>query len=140
MAKIRVFVVDDHSMLRTALCVLIDSQADMNVIGEATCVQDAIERASHLHADLVVIDMCSPSGTGINRIRQWRAACPRTKVLALNMHDDPAYFRSAIAAGAMGYVAKSEVNEELVETIRAVHYGWSPVTQGDVVQSKVFQN
>lgn len=141
MSNIRVLVVDNHPMLRASLPVLIDSQSDMDAIGEAACIQDAIELAPDASPDLIVLDLCSPCGTGISRIRQWRAACPLTKVLVLNMHDDPAYVRSAIAAGAMGYVAKSCVNLELVAAIRAVSSGYGFVTPCGLMQSKgVLQN
>lgn len=134
MSNIRVLVVDNHHMLRAALRFLIDSQTDMNVIGEASCIQDAIELAPDISADLIVLDVCSPSGTGTSRIRQLRAAYPLTKVLVLNMHDDPAYVRSAIAAGAMGYVTKSAINLDLIAAIRVVNSGRGFVMVGSVKQ------
>lgn len=125
---IRILVVDDHPMLRAALRLLIDSQPDMNVIGEMHCIQDAIKGARDLAPDMIILDLCTPRGTGISGIRQWKMACPRTRMLVLNMHDDPAYIRSALAAGAVGYVSKSHVDLELLAAIRVVNSGGEFVT------------
>ncbi len=125
---IRILVVDDHPMLRAALRLLIDSQPDMNVIGEMHCIQDAIKSATDLAPDMIILDLCTPRGNGISGIRQWKVACPRTRVLVLNMHDDPAYIRSALAAGAVGYVSKSHVDLELLAAIRVVNSGGEFVT------------
>ena len=123
MSKIRVLIADDHAILRSGLRLLIGSQPDMEVVGEATDGADAVRKAAELRPDVLTLDLDMPGGSGIQAIGQVRQACPRVRVLVLTMHADAAYFRTALAAGASGYVTKSAADVELLTAIRAVHQG-----------------
>lgn len=123
MSQIRVFVVDDHAMLRSGLRMLINSQPDMQVVAEAGTLREAIERAPAAKPDVITLDFSMPGSQGIIGIPRLKEAAPGAKILVLTMHDDPAYVRSAIAMGAVGYVVKSAADAELISAIRAVFRG-----------------
>ena len=123
MSKIRVLIVDDHAVLRAGLKMLINAQADLQVVGEASATPEALIATRELHPDIVSLDLSMPGGGGLKFLEQMKAEGLRSRVLVLTMHDDPAYFRSAISAGAMGYVVKTAADNELLTAIRAVHDG-----------------
>ncbi len=123
MSPIRVLVVDDHSLLRSGLRLLIEGQEDMKVVGEAGTLQQAIETASEAKPDVITLDLSMPGGSGIAGVQRLLDAAPDAKILVLTMHDDPAYVRSAIAMGAAGYLVKSAADSELISAIRAVAKG-----------------
>ena len=121
--KIRVLAADDHSLVRAGLKFLIDSQPDLELVGEAVDGADAVEQAIRVQPDVVLMDLTMPTYGGTAAITSIRQSCPRTRVLALTMHDDPSYVRSALAAGAAGFVAKSSADRELLTAIRTVAQG-----------------
>jgi len=123
MKKIRVFIVDDHAMLRSGLRMLLAAQDDMEVVGEAGDFNSAISKLRNIEADVVTLDLSMPGGPGLAAIEKIRQAAPATRLVVLTMHDDPAYVRTALAMGAAGYVAKSAADTELISAIRAVHAG-----------------
>ncbi len=123
MSKIRVLVVDDHAVLRSGLRMLINAQADMEVVGEAPATVEALETTRQLQPDIVTLDLSLPGGGGLKFLEQARAEGLKARTVVLTMHDDPAYFRSAISAGALGYVVKTAADNELLTAIRAVHDG-----------------
>jgi two-component system response regulator NreC len=123
MAKIRVLVADDHAVLRSGLKLLINSQADMQVIGEAGSHDEALKKCRELKPDVVVLDMTMPGGTGVQVIGTLASELPATRVVVLTMHDDATYFRLAMAAGAFGYVTKKSADTELLDAIRCVAKG-----------------
>lgn len=123
MAKIRVLVADDHAVLRSGLKLLINSQADMQVIAEASSHDEALTKSRELKPDIVVLDMTMPGGTGVQVIATLARECPATRVVVLTMHDDATYFRLAMAAGALGYVTKKSADTELLDAIRCVAKG-----------------
>lgn len=125
MAKIRVHIADDHAVLRTGLRLLINTQPDMEVIGESGTVSETIEAVTNLHPDVATVDLTMPGGTGIKLVETLNKVAPQTRLLVLTMHDDPAYFRLAIAAGAAGYVMKKSADTELLTAIRTVAGGRS---------------
>lgn len=110
-------------MLRTGLRLLIGAQHDMEVVGEAGDLRQAIDVVAKLAPDVVTLDLSMPGGSGVAGVQKLRAAAPEVKVLVLTMHDDPAYVRTAIAMGAAGYVVKSAADSELISAIRAVQSG-----------------
>jgi two-component system, NarL family, response regulator NreC len=123
MEKISVLLADDHAVLRAGLRMLINTQPDMAVIAEAADGGEAVRRAIETKPDVVVMDITMPAMGGIQAIEQIRQAVPETQVLVLTMHDDTGYLRSALAAGASGYVVKKSADSELISAINAVHRG-----------------
>jgi DNA-binding NarL/FixJ family response regulator len=123
MSKIRIVLADDHAILRAGLRSLLDAEPDLEVVGEAATTPEAGERAIALAPDLLILDLNMPGGEAISVVGMIRAARPETRILILTMHDDPAYARSALAAGANGYVVKTADAAELITAIRAVYRG-----------------
>ena len=123
MEKIRVLIADDHAVLRAGLRLLINTQPDMTVVAEAGEGAEAVRLASETKPDVAVMDITMPVMGGIEAIEQVRKVVPQTQILVLTMHDDTAYLRSALAAGASGYVVKKSADSELISAINAVHRG-----------------
>ena len=123
MTPIRLLVADDHAVLRAGLRILLDVQHDITVVGEAGDGAEVLQKARELQPDVVLMDLTMPGPPSGDVIRQVLRACPKTRVLVLTMHDDPAYLASAMAAGAAGYVVKKVADSELLSAIRAVHAG-----------------
>jgi two-component system response regulator NreC len=121
--RIRILIADDHAILRSGLRLLIGGQADMEVVGEASTFDELIRAAASLAPDIITLDLTMPGGTGLAAIQQLRAEAPSSRIVVLTMHDDPAYVRSALAAGASGYLAKSAADTALIGAIRAVRRG-----------------
>lgn len=119
--KIRVLLADDHAILRSGLRMLINSQEDMEVIAEAGDGEQALEKCQATHPDVAIIDVTMPKAGGLNAIGEMARVCRATRVLVLTMHSEPAYLRTALAAGALGYVLKKSVDADLLSAIRAVH-------------------
>lgn len=123
MAKIRVLIADDHAILRAGLAMLVNAQPDMEVVGEASNGAEALQKVLKAEPDVVLMDLTMPETNSFKVIEGIRKERPRTRVLVLTMHDDPAYLRSALAAGASGYIVKKAADTELLGGIRAVHRG-----------------
>ena len=119
----RILIADDHGIVRGGMKLLIDRQPDMEVVAEAADGVEAFEKALQTKPDLCVMDVSMPRMTGLQAARQIRAHLPETQVLALSMHDDERYVFDALKAGASGYVLKREVDQALLNAIRAVHRG-----------------
>jgi two-component system response regulator NreC len=121
--KIRVMIVDDHAILRAGLRMLINAQADMEVVCEAPDGEKAIEEVRQAKPDVTLLDLTMPRVGGMKALQEIARNSRETRVLVLTMHDDPAYLRSALAAGASGYLLKRAVDSELIAAIRALHRG-----------------
>jgi two-component system, NarL family, response regulator NreC len=121
--KIRVLIADDHAILRTGLRMLIDSQQDMCVVAEAQDGIEATEKVKQVHPDVAILDLTMPRSGGLDAIQNIVRADPAPHVLLLTMHEDPAYLRTALAAGAAGYVLKKSVDGDLLSAVRAVYRG-----------------
>ena len=122
-AKIRLVVADDHAILRSGLRMLINAQPDMEVVGEA---EDGIEAAHVIQAvnpNVAILDVTMPRSGGLDAIKEIVARNRSTRILLLTMHEEPAYLRTALAAGAAGYVLKKSVDADLLSAIRAVYRG-----------------
>ncbi|HVL95580.1 MAG TPA: response regulator transcription factor [Solirubrobacteraceae bacterium] len=124
----RILIADDHGIVRGGLKLLIDRQPDMQVVAEAEDGVAAFERALAVRPDLCVLDVSMPRLTGLQAARQIRAHMPECQVLMLSMHDDERYVFDALRAGAAGYVLKRDVDDALLDAIRAVHRGEAFVT------------
>jgi len=122
-SKIRVLIADDHAILRSGLRMLIESQADMKVVAEAENGNEAIQIAQKCSPDIVILDVTMPERGGLHAIEQILKQSPNTRILVLTMHEEAAYMRTALAAGASGYVLKKSVDADLLSGIRAIHKG-----------------
>ena len=122
-SKIKVLIADDHAILRSGLKMLVNAQSDMEVVAEAPDGTQAVQAARESKPDVALMDLTMPAVGGMAAIRQIMQDFRETRVLVLTMHSDPAYLRSALAAGASGYVLKRSVDAELLAAIRAVHRG-----------------
>jgi two-component system response regulator NreC len=123
LGSIRILIADDHAVLRAGLRMLIAAQPDMEVVAEAADGQEALRKAVETRPDVVIMDLTMPGSGGIQAIERIRQEVAGTRVLVLTMHDVPAYLRSALAAGASGYVVKRAADAELLSAIRNVHRG-----------------
>jgi two-component system response regulator NreC len=121
--SIRVLVVDDHAVVRSGLKLLLDSEEDIEVVGEAGNARDAVFQMRSLKPDFVLMDVVMPGKSGLEATANILHEAPDTKVLVLSMQDDPRYVREAFAVGASGYVLKEAADAELVAAIREVANG-----------------
>src|ERR1039458_1256278 len=121
--KIRVMIADDHAILRAGLRMLVNAQADMEVVSEAPDGEKAVQTARETRPDVALLDLTMPRVGGMKALQEMARDCRESRVLVLTMHDDPAYLKSALAAGASGYLLKRAVDAELIAAIRAVHRG-----------------
>lgn len=121
--KIRVMIADDHAILRAGLRMLVNAQADMEVVSEAADGEMAVQTARESKPDVALLDLTMPRVGGMKALQQIARDCREVRVLVLTMHDDPAYLRSAMAFGASGYLLKRAVDAELIAAIRAVYRG-----------------
>ena len=121
--SVRVFVVDNHGILRGGLRALINMQPDMKVVGEAANGPDAEIGVRATEPDVVLMDISMPNGGGLAAIAAVKQARPRTRIIVLTVHDELGYLRAAGKAGADGYVVKRAVDTELLAAIRAVAQG-----------------
>jgi two-component system, NarL family, response regulator LiaR len=122
--KIRVLVVDDHTVVRKGLCSLLSSpRYNIEVIGEAGDGAQAVEQARALHPDVILMDLLMPIKTGLEALPEIRAEDPDTKVLILTSAGDRAQVIAALKAGARGYIVKDSAPDELIQAIEAVYAG-----------------
>ncbi len=123
MSKTRVMLVDDHGLLRSGVRTLVDRQADFEVVAEASNAGEALAAAVRLQPDMIVLDLSLPGGSGMALQKQLSDRGLRPRVLILSTHNDPAYARAAIAAGALGYVVKTISEPDLLAAMRSVRRG-----------------
>jgi DNA-binding NarL/FixJ family response regulator len=119
----RVFVVDDHELVRRGLIELIDTEEDLSVVGQAGDVQEALLTLAAITADVAVLDVRLPDGSGIELCREIRSLYPNVKVLMLTSFLDDEAVLGAVLGGASGYVIKDIKNLDLLEAIRKVAAG-----------------
>jgi len=118
-----VLIVDDHSVVRSGVRLLLESEADMEPVGEAADAKGALEMAGRLTPDVVLMDVGLPGTTGVDAAAEIRHILPDVRILMLSMQDDPSYVRQAFANGAIGYVLKEAADAELVSAVRRVALG-----------------
>ena len=124
---IRIVIVDDHAVVRSGLRMLLGAEDDLEVVGEAGTVREAVFEVRAQQPDVVLLDVVMPGESGIEAIPKLLREVAALKVLVLSMQDDPHYVREAFAAGASGYVLKEAADAEVVEAIRQVAAGGSYV-------------
>ncbi len=123
MTPIRVLLAEDHNVVREGLRLLLNTQPDMCVAGEATNGRQAVELAAEICPDVAVLDISMPDLDGLHAASSIRATCPQVQVLILTMHESDAYFFQAVEAGAAGYLLKKAASEDLINAVRAVARG-----------------
>ena len=120
---IRVLVVDDHTIVRDGICALLALTPDIEVIGEASDGNEALEKVQELAPDVVIMDMGMPVMGGLEATRRIRHEFPNVNVLVLTQYDDREYVFPAIEAGALGFIIKTAASSDLAAGIRSVHQG-----------------
>ena len=120
---IRVFLVDDHTILRQGLRRLFESEKNFEVVGEARDGREAVERVKDLATDVIVMDLAMPALNGLDATRRILKQRPDSKVLILSMYLDDDYVAQALEAGVAGYIMKDAPANELVSAVRAVARG-----------------
>jgi two-component system, NarL family, response regulator NreC len=123
MNKLRVFLADDHAVLREGLRMLVDSQADMECVGEAADGRAAVERVTELRPDVAVLDVSMPELNGLQATERIKRSCPDAKILTLTRHSEDGYLQQLLRAGVSGYVLKQSTSGVLLAAIRAVANG-----------------
>jgi len=126
---IRVFLADDHAVVREGLQHILDAQPDIIVVGYAEDGQSALDGVERTAPDVAVVDIAMSSQSGVQATRRICEACPETQVVILSMHSTREHVRRALKAGARGYVLKECAGSELVEAVRTVHAGQSYLSQ-----------
>lgn len=120
---IRIFLADDHAVLRAGLKSLLNSEPDMEVVGEAGDGQTCVQAAAQTRPDVILLDLNMPQCNGLEALAELRRQAPSSRVLVLTMHDDAGYLRQVLASGGAGYVLKQAADTELLSAIRTVYNG-----------------
>lgn len=120
MPPFRILLADDHEVVRAGLRALLEEQSGWEVVGEAVDGRDAVDKASKLKPDVVVIDIAMPSLNGLEAVRQIVKAVANVKVLVLTMYDSDPLIQQVLQAGARGYLLKSDAGRDLVSAIEAL--------------------
>jgi DNA-binding NarL/FixJ family response regulator len=122
-APIRILLVDDHMLLREGVRAVVSTQSDMEIAGEASGGAEAIEAYAQLQPDLVLMDLQMADISGLEAITAIRAASPQARIIVLTTYSGDGRAIKALRAGAMGYLLKASLRNQLLEAIRSVHHG-----------------
>lgn len=120
---IRLLLVDDHAVVRSGLRMLLEHEADIEIVGEAGTVQQTLEQVARLKPNLILMDIGLPDGSGIEATQTIKQTWPDVAVVALTIHEDEEYFFPMLQAGASGYVPKRAAPEELLTAVRTAARG-----------------
>lgn len=123
MKKTGVFLVDDHEIFRNGLKQLINSESDMEVIGEASGGEDAIQQLSEIQPDVIIMDIRMPGMNGLETSTRLLEKNPRGRILFFSLFDEPDYVAAALEMGASGYILKDTSNKIFLNAIRTIHQG-----------------
>jgi len=123
MNPIQVLLVDDHPVVRSGICGLLDVADDIEVIAEASNGEEALQLVEQTHPDVLLLDMVLPDIQGTQLAQQIIQLYPEVKILVLSAYDDPVYIRELLELGAAGYLMKEEAPEVIVEAVRGVARG-----------------
>ena len=120
---IRIFLADDHAVLRAGLKALLNAEPDMEVVGETGGEEDCADGIVQLDPDVILLDINMPCCSGLDLLVELRDRIPNSRILILTMHDDAGYLRQVLTAGGSGYVLKEAADTELLTAIRTVYNG-----------------
>lgn len=132
----KIFIVDDHPMMREGLAQLIGHETDLVVCGEADDAPQALEQIEKLKPDLALVDITLRSTSGLELIKDLRIRTPALSILVISMHDESLYAERVLRAGGRGYVMKQEGGKKLMEAIRQVLSGKTYVSEK--ISAKIF--
>ena len=132
----RIVIADDHGIVRSGVKLLLDRQADMEVIAEAEDGVEAVAKVIEHRPDIAILDVSMPRMTGLQATHEIKQQSPDTQVLILSMHDDERYLFEALRAGASGYVLKRAADQDLVNAVRAAGRG-EPFLTSDAQQALI---
>ena len=121
--NIRVFLADDHAVVRDGLRFLLEAQPDIHVVGDAASGRDAVQQIPKLCPDVVVMDIAMPELNGIEATRRIAQSCPSVRIIILSMHSTSEHIYRALQAGAHGYLLKESAGLEVADAVRVVHVG-----------------
>jgi DNA-binding NarL/FixJ family response regulator len=121
--KTRILLADDHAVVRQGFARILQGEADLEVVGEASDGREAVQKSIELKPDIVIMDVSMPELNGIEATRRLQKDHPRIRVLALSMHKDNVFVREILRAGAAGYLLKDAIDQELLTAVRAVASG-----------------
>lgn len=136
---IRILLADDHDIVRQGLLSLLNSQADMYVVGETRYGQQVMGLAQKLDPDVVVLDLSMPDLPGLELIRQVRETLPLMKIIVYSMHSESPYMVRSLLAGASGYITKDVAPTELVRAIRSAIAGGYSIAGGNIDQETIVE-
>lgn len=120
---ITIFLADDHAIIRDGLRSLLETHADLRVIGDASNGRDAVTRIAQTCPDVAILDIAMPELNGLEAARQTRAVCPHSQIIILSMHATTEHIFQALEIGVRGYLLKVSAGSEVVEAVRAVQAG-----------------
>jgi two-component system response regulator NreC len=123
MAPIKLMLVDDHEIVRTGLRMMLEAEADLEIVSEAESGEEALELVSHNVPDVIIMDVSLPGIGGVEATRVLQDRYPDIKVLVLTIHEDERYFFQMLNAGAAGYLPKRAAPTDLVTAIQTVYQG-----------------
>jgi two-component system invasion response regulator UvrY len=129
MPKLRALVVDDHEVVRRAVCALLSKEPTLDVICQTASGEDAVKKAAELHPGLIILDIGLPGISGIEAARQILQVSPTSRIIFLSQHDSIQMAREALSAGGRGYVSKIDASSELLTAIRSLDEGHFFVSQ-----------
>jgi DNA-binding NarL/FixJ family response regulator len=122
-STIRILLADDHTILRQGLKLILSSQPDLQVVGEAANGNEVVHLAQELRPDIVLLDVAMPELNGIDATRHMMETNPKLRILVLSMHKEAVYVREILRAGARGYLLKDVIDSELLSAVRSVARG-----------------
>lgn len=123
MKKINIVLADDHVLVRNGIKAMLESESDIQVVGEASDGYEALESAKNLKPDILVLDIRMPNMTGLEAAAKLKNQSPATKAVILSMHDSEEYVLQALDAGAYGYLLKDTDKNEFIKALKQIHAG-----------------
>lgn len=119
----RILIIDDHSVVRHGLTMLLKREPDFDICGEAGTYEEALAMAAQEKPDIALVDITLKNRSGLDLIRSWQSTAPNVRALVLSMHDEAEYAERALRSGARGYVMKEDADDVIVQAIRRVLAG-----------------